>query len=214
MRSGRCSWIAGFVVLAALTAGCSSEQSESPAAPAPTAAPSSAPTSPEPSESPDPYAIPENPADIDEAYVERVLEALSESTAAAAREIAREGRVTAAARTELATAHRGPALAGILRAFRRAVRTGEPHRFFSAQATAVDVTVDEILSADRACIFALVTEDTNSLGGQEVEPFPTYYHLGLKETGDDPAGRNPTPWMIEGDGPPLPKGKEYEDPCK
>ena len=216
MRRDRNRTIAAVVLLAAILAGCSQRQEPTtptatlgaPVSEPPTAAPSDAPTDP-----PDPYAIPANPKDIDEVYVERVLEALSQSIAGAAREVVRTGKLTGRAKQALRATHRGPALQGIYAAFDDALKQGRPERFFSRDATAADIKVRRILTSRADCVFTLVLQDTSGLGQQEVEPFLTYYHLGPKQPGRGAGKENPTPWMIVADGEPLRGGKRYEDPC-
>ena len=212
MRGDRCIWVAGFVVVALLAAGCSGEEPSTPAAPAPPTALPESPT-PEPTPSTDPYAIPADPADIDEAYVERVLEALSESTAAAARVVAEKGRVTRDARAHLASAYRrGPSLDGVIRAFTRAARQ-QGQDVFSPTATSITFDVVDLVSADSECVFAEVMQDTSGLGQQEIEPFPGYLHIEPKRPDEDPKSQNPTPWMVVAEVGEAPPGKEYENPC-
>lgn len=211
--------IALLIAALVLSVGCSpQEEPTTPAAQLGTAPPEEAtPTAaaaPTESEAPDPYAIPADPADIDKVYVERVLEELSVSIADAARIVARRNAVTDEARQALAATHRGRALPGIIGAFSAALEQGRGARVFSPEATPASIKVKKIVHATRTCVFTLVIQDPSGLATQEIEPFPTYYQLGVKRSGDDPQGKNPTPWMIVADGEPLAGGKEYADPCR
>ena len=209
--------LALFAATLLLVGACSREQDPvSPAATlgaAPTDEVSAASEAASDSEPADPYAIPADPADIDKEYVERVLNQLTRPISSAARVIVRSNNVTAAARKELATTHRGEALKGVVDAFRAAIRGRPARKVFSARATPIEITVDEVVSATSSCIFVRALQDTSGLAGQEIDPFPGYYHLQLKSDSDDPAGNNPTPWMIVADAEPLRGGEEYADPC-
>ena len=217
MTTARNRTIALLVCLSFVAAGCSRAEPSTPtatlgAAPSPTEVPTSEPA--EATDPPDPYAIPKDPKDIDAAYVEKVLEKLSESIARATRIVAAEDAVTPAVVEALESSHRGPALPGIVGAFREALNRGPATRYFSKRATRADIEVRKIISASRRCIFTLVMQDPSSLGKQEVDAFPTYYQLGRKRPASDPVGENPTPWMVVADGEPLANGKEYANPCE
>jgi hypothetical protein len=218
MRRDRNHTIAAVVLLAALVAGCSERQV--PATPAATlGAPASAQptTQPPPSIPPtepvaeDPYAIPSNPKDIDKAYVERVLKHLIRPLAEAVR-ITVEGGEESEVRMVLSATHSRDALRGTLRALRDVVRGKQGNRVFRSRPRPPELTVKNVLSATRACIFALVRQDATGMTRQKVEPFDAYYHLRATHRGQD-VRRNPTPWMIVADAEPLGRGKEYEDPC-
>lgn len=218
MRGVRIGTIA-LVVPAVILVGCSRETGG--ATPAATlgaassetaSAPAQPPTETE-SEASDPYAIPADPADIDEAYVERVLTELTRPISAATRMIVRKNRVTSGAKRVLASTHRGEALAGILDAYRDALKASVAKDIFSASAEPVGIKVRRIVGATKTCVFAVAMQDTSGLAKQEIEPFPTYYQIEAKASGDDPEGRNPTPWMIVVDALPRDDGREYRNPC-
>ena len=209
MRGDGSVWLAGIALVAVVAAGCSSEEPSTPAAPAPpTAASESA--SPQPTATPDPFAIPDNPADIDEAYVERVLEALDQGVVEAVQELAEARAVTPDVRQALSTTYLRKARAGYLRAFREALRAS---RFpFRSSPRAMDVvSVDRIISATSTCLFTVITQDSSGLGTERVEPFQVYYHLEAKEP-PVPSVGNPTPWMVAADAEAR-TDVEYEDPC-
>ena len=217
MGAARNRTIASLVLLLILAACSRGQGPTSPAAtlgaaPSETASASSseAPSEAEPA---DPYAIPADPNDIDKEYVERVLTELTSPISDAARIIVKSNRVTARARQELAATHRGDALKGVTEAFRSAIRTRPASEVFSASATPIDIKVERVIAARPDCIFVRALQDTSGLAGQEIKPFAGYYHLQVKESGNDPKGQNPTPWMIVADAEPLAGGEEYANPC-
>jgi hypothetical protein len=214
MRGDRRALVAGLVVLCAvLVTGCTRDAPTTPTAELPTAA-ATDPTPTEATEPADPYAIPADPDDIDEAYVEGVLEALSESVAAAARIIATSGEVTAETRAELAATHRaGPALDGVVRSFKRSIRNRNAHDVFNPGAQGVTIEVRRLLTRTPTCVFARVLRDTSDLVGQELDPLVGYFHIEPKRSDEDPERRNATPWMIVAEVGPPPRGQEYDDPC-
>lgn len=209
--------IALLIVGLVLSAGCSPQAKPAPpaaqlgtdapeeATPTPTAVPTE-------SEAPDPYAIPENPEDIDKAYVERVLVALDAGVVAATREVARSKKVTPAVADALRPTHLASARDGYLAAFRQALAQpgGLP---FRRNPKLVEIeSVDRIVTARPSCIFAAVTQDSSGLLTRPIEPFQVYYHLVPKQD-PRPTKANPTPWMVAADSEPPKNGKEFEDPC-
>ena len=230
MDRGGIRTIAWFVTAALLLAACGSgnEEPTTPTAPIPTAttsepAPTDPPTIAEPvtpppteqAEPADPFAIPDDPADIDKAYVERVLEELSTGLALAVRATVEDRRVTPRVRRTLAASYRTPdALPGIVQALKRAVRQTPPQRLFNPRARGIDMTVASLLSADDRCIWVRVRQDTSDLVRQDIKPFAAYYQLRSKRADEDPNRRNATPWMIVTEVRPRADGKEYRDPCR
>lgn len=212
-RNWRFAWVViTAVLLSACTRGAESSAPAASLGDAPTAAATPV-TEATPTEA-DPYAIPEDPADIDEAYVERVLEALTASLTDATRMIVRDGGITGRVEQALASTHRRKeALPGAIRAFRAAVKDSPPREIFSRTPGRIDIEVERLITASDTCVFVLAQQDTSRLARYELDPFPGYYHLGRKRPGEDPSGRNPTPWMIVADAPPLAGDEEYKNPC-
>ena len=215
MTTARNRTIALLVCLAALAGACSKAEPTTPAATLGAAPSETAPATEPPTEaaSEDPYAIPADPKDIDEAYVERVLTQLTRPISEAARVVVRENAVTPEARGLLGATHKDSALRGVTAAFKSAIRDRPARKVFNPRATPIGIRVREVVSADHLCIFALALQDTSGLGRQEIKPFPGYYQLERKLAEDDPNQTNPTPWMIVADAEPLKGGKEYADPC-
>jgi hypothetical protein len=211
MRSDRFIWVAGLVAFGVLLAGCSREAPSSPAAPPPTAVPT--PTdSPEPTEPPDEYAIPDDPADIDEAYVERVLEALTTGYAEATREVATSTAITPGLRKILRETHTDEARQSLVADFRAVLRDHPDAAPLARKPTAPVVEVREVIDAQPDCIFTLVEQDFSGiLRGGGVDPYPAYYYLVSRDGA--PGSVNPTPWLIAGTGEPQADGEEFENPC-
>ena len=212
MAPARNRTIALIVTLLVAAAGCSRAGSEpGPTAPLVTAGPSEAPSA-EPTEtaSPDPYAIPEDPEDIDAAYVERVLEALSVGYAEATREVATSRRVTPAVRRILQNTHTDEAAGSVVSDFRRVLRSPGGRSAFSPSPKPAEIQVREIVSRTRSCLFALVRQDLSGLLRQGSRPFLSYYYLVAE---GDSQGVNRTPWKIAGNAEPLRGGADFKDPC-
>lgn len=199
------AFAAAVAVVTALVACSPAEEPRGPAAPPPTAA-ATTEASPTPSE--DPYAIPD---EIDEAYVEKVLEALSENYAAAAREVAEAEEVTPEARDYIEAIYTPDGAKAPIRQYADVARGGSIA--FTRDATAAEITVERLESANEDCIFVLVVQDPSSLFTTEVEPFEAYYHLVAETPQDSLRDLNPTPWVIAADAEPPTGGKRYEDPC-
>ena len=218
-RGGRAIW--GMVALTLLLAGCS--RAATPAVPAATLAPAPSetevaqvePTNPptEPAPPVDKFAIPEDPKDIDKAYVERVLEELSKGYAHATRVVARDQRVAAEAHEALSATHTPDAKASVIRDFKRVLKT-QP-KALSPKASAADIEVRKLLMADAECVFALVRQDLSGLVRGGSRPFLSYYYLVHAGV---PAGSamtiNRSPWRIGGTAEPLPGQKEFRNPCE
>jgi len=204
VRSRALTTFVALAVTGALATACApAQQPQTPTAAVPTAAPT--PT-PEPTEA-DPYAIPD---EIDEAYVERVLEALNEGLVRATRVVAEKERVNGEAKKALGYTHLPEAQRGYVSIYREVLRGNGSVRL-REDAEAVDiVSVDRIVSATDSCIFAMVTQDSSGLVQGRVEPFPVYYHLVRSTRSND---FNPTPWMVAADAEPPPNGKEFKDRC-
>ena len=207
-------WVLVVVAVLAL-AGCGREApATTPAAGVPTAVAGSETPSAGASEATEPgdeYAVPDQ---IDAAYVEKVLEALSSSVADAAREIVARGNVSAQAKAILASTHRaGTSLDGVLASFERAIDRERPADVFNPEARRIDIEVEKIYTAEADCIFTRVQQDTSDLVGEDIDPVTGYIHIESKSGDEDPEGRNPTPWMIVAEVGDPPKGQEYDDPC-
>lgn len=212
MATARNRTIALIVTLLVMAAGCSRAESEpGPTARLATAAPSEE-ASPEPTEtaSPDPYAIPEDPDDIDAAYVERVLEALSVGYAEAAREVATSRKVGPAVREILKNTHTDEAAANVIADFRSVLRSPGGRRAFSVNPRPAEIEVRKIVSRSRSCLFALVRQDLSGLLREGSRPFLSYYYL-VAEGGAQ--GVNRTPWKVAGNAEPLRGGAQFKDPC-
>ena len=196
----------------ALTVACSRPAApDVPAAPPPTAPPTEAVTptpSPEPSEAPtDPYAVPDV---IDEAYVERVLEALGRSYAAAIAEVARAGELTGRAKSLIEATHGPEAAKDTIKAVRRINR--QRPDLFNPDARTIAYDVLKLESATSECIFALVEVDSSDLqrrgGRARIEEYFWLEGAPIRDLQS-----NPTPWVIVAEKRPPGSGEEFADPC-
>lgn len=212
----RVSTAALFIALAVLGAGCSRQQNPSTPTAQLATSPAESPTAEAtaaPTEALDPYAIPEDPDDIDEEYVERVLLALDRGVVEATAEFARSKEVTPAVTKALKPTHLPSARSGYIAAYKRALSAPGPLPFRRNPRLVDIVSVDEIVTATRSCIFVGVTQDSSGLLNRSIKPFPVYYHLLRKQDAENTAA-NPTPWMIAADAEPPKGGKEFRDPCE
>ena len=199
---------AGIAAAMVMLGACASPPEPStPAAAPPTAAPPDG--APTPTESPtDPYAIPEQ---IDEAYVERVLEGLGESYARAARLTQSAGHVTAEARAILRSTHGDESFRDAVADFETAASSG-PGVAFRSSLTPLRAKVVRLQDAQQGCLFALVVQDASGLfdGAREEE---LYIQLVPKPEQAGAADLNPTPWVIEGVAPTPKPGTTFSSPC-
>jgi hypothetical protein len=140
----------------------------------------------------DPYAI---PSPITAAYVQRVLNELDIISGEAIGIVVAQGSLV-------------PDAARQLRAISTSVSFNQQSMIMLNQIDAglsnyrvppgpVRDTVDLLISADRACIFASLTRDFSALE-KKPDPSPTtYVVLRPRAPGDDPMNLNPTPWVID-----------------
>jgi hypothetical protein len=138
-----------------------------------------------------PFAI---PAVIDEAYVERVLNALNKIEGDAARVIVREQAVVPEAAAILRAVYLRAELNDQLRLWNDAIEKGldalrDPP---GDRRTAVH----RVLSARPECIFVEVRDDYSAVLDAPQPPAPNFFALAPRSAEQDAAARNPTPWMI------------------
>ena len=215
MTTARNRTIALLVCLLVAAAGCSrAEPSTSAATLAPAPSPTeSATAAAEPAESTDPYAIPADPKDIDKTYVQRVLNELGTAYAAATREVVASRAVTRKVGDILSASHTPDSRRSVIADFRQVLRADRRARPLAADAQAGEYQVQELLHADRQCIYSLVRQDLSGLvTGGGIKPYPAYYYLVARQ-GKDDRGVNPTPWLIAGTAEPRRQGKEFANPC-
>lgn len=168
-----------------------------------TTAPSTTTTGPA-----DPYAIPDT---IDVAYVQRVIDKLYEIEAEAVRLIVAERELVPAAAERLAAVFLQDELNAQLRNWGDLIPSGLDD--FRSDPGVVRTTINEVPNASTTCIFVDLTENFDDVAASPAPPGQTYLVLRPKAPAQDPASRNPTPWMIgmdvvsiDGGAPPDPCG--------
>lgn len=204
--------IALAVGVALALAACSQpSEPTTPTAAAPTAPTASdrATTEPAPTASPtDPYAIPDR---IDEAYVERVLDALGAGYGFAVKHVVDAGELDLQSRNILAAIHGPEANRDVVRTMRSALSAkGVAH--FVQDPGALDYEVTNLLDAREDCVFAVVTLDATAVVRGGVEPLSNYVWLERGKSRSF-SEANPTPWVIAGEASHPNDGRRYKSPC-
>lgn len=169
--------------------------------------PSAPPPSPTPPSPPD-YAIPDA---IDADYAQLVVQTLYSLESEAVREMRRTGEVSDRAQAILRAINRPEQIDFQIDIYRRLLTDG--FQGLRSEPGDQQLTVEELVTARENCIFLAAHRDFSQVVEEPSElPGPTYVQLLPKTVENDPAGLNPTPWMIGGsvirtDDRPL------EDPC-
>ncbi|MCA1708996.1 MAG: hypothetical protein LC808_39265, partial [Actinobacteria bacterium] len=180
--------VAGCMLAVAL-AGCSSDDDPAPATATLGTAPPVTPTT-------DPYAV---PAVIDEAYVNRVLEALDAAVGEVVRMVVRERTIPPEAVDRLKTLYMGEFLQIQLDLFSNDVR--ESFRQYKPEPGNKKTLVNQLLSGAASCIFARVERDYSAVAARPNLGVTTQW-IGLRplDRSKDPSKYNPTPWIYSYDG--------------
>ncbi|MBW3546773.1 MAG: hypothetical protein KY452_01360 [Actinobacteria bacterium] len=187
-----------------LVGGCSDGgEPPPPAATVPSEVPTSS-TAP----APDPAVIPDDPAEIDEEYVQAVVDEL----------FAVDAKATEIFVTTKTLDERG-------KEYLRAIYTEEEverevNSWFHALGSRSENLlsgplrndVQHIITATGDCIYVEVLRDYSQTTTRDVGSRTVFLGLTPKRPGDDPEGLNPTPWMLFMDGF-NPDGSRPEDPC-
>ena len=199
---GRLGWIA-LVALACLgsagLAGCGGGKSaQAPQATVPSAATSV---------SSDPYAVPPK---ITAAYVQRVLNALDVVDGEATHLIVTNRALVPAAVTRLRAIDSDSWFTEVTDTWADDIG----HGLTSYRPTPGDRkdNVKALLSGQATCVFAQVQSDFSAVASHPVAPETNYIQLVPLAAGRDPAGYNPTPWMINVEGSNS-QGLTPKDPC-
>jgi hypothetical protein len=145
----------------------------------------------------DPYAIPED--GIDEAYVERVLNAIFEvnrEALAITLESEPGGLAPFEAEERLRAIYGGTYGAASLVGYNE-IASSEAQRDVFVQAPgAVTSLVEEVVAADSRCIIARHSIDFTSVLREPGQPRTEYVALASKDPEKDPEALNPTPWVL------------------
>lgn len=197
-----------------LLTACQQPTPEPPTAtlqPAPTPTPAS--SSPSPPTPPPPtaedYAIPEV---MDEAYVERVLQALYDVEDDAVQLMLSANSMTEQSKQMLAAIYDAQQLEPQVELYRQAAAEGFPDLLRDPGSQTVEVY--RVISSRPDCLFvaglrdfADVLASPRDRSGEE-----DFIQLLSKDEGQDPLGLNPTPWVIGGSVTRT-DGSEPDDPC-
>jgi hypothetical protein len=145
----------------------------------------------------DPYAIPEG--GIDEAYVERVLNAIFEvnrEALAITLESEPGGLAPFEAEERLRAIYSGDYGIRQQLSLSEIAEHEEQRESFMSPVGAVAITVDEIIDADPDCVVARRRSDFGAVLLDPGEPRQDFVALEPKSAGDDPQAFNPTPWVL------------------
>jgi hypothetical protein len=197
------------VAMACLTA-CSDGGGAAEARPDATLPPGSSSTTSTTAERTDPFAIPDDPADIDEAYLQRVVDALYAVDAMATRKIVASRALSDAETRFLRAIFLEEEYDQQVDGWQQTLARGPGMFRDPPGALAHDVT--RLITVAPDCIYLEALRDFGAVTARDVEVSAVYLGLTPKRSPDDPGGLNPTPWMLFSDGFNL-DGSVPEDPC-
>ncbi len=194
-----------FSALFILVAACSGGGTDL----GPSATLGTAPTTATTSPAPDPSVIPADPAAIDEAYVQAVVDALFAVDAKATKIFVETKDIT-----------NEEALSYLDAIFVGEEREQQLSAWFQTLALRPDEVlsgalihnVDRIIDVAPDCVFLEVERDFSETTTNDAPISITYLGLTPKRDGDDPDRLNPTAWMVFSDGFNV-NGSEPENPC-
>lgn len=208
----------GLVVVALLLAvsACTGDEEEPPSATmstGTTVAPTTNTTTatPETTEPPDPFAIPEDPADIDVAYVQRVVNALYEVDAMASEQFVRSRSVSDEGVGLLDDIYVGEALDAQITGWNDIVHDENRLANVRPGSPILINEVSSLLTARQECLFLEVTRDYSQALLQA--PPPRQVFLGLELVQPVAESKNPTPWALFLSGPRTQESGQIADPC-
>lgn len=185
------------LLLSLALAGCRAEAEEPlpPAAQVTTPTPTQTPPAPTPTPPPaTPTESYEVPAVIDEAYVERVLNALYRVEGDALRLMLEAGTMTPEAERLLQSLYAEDYLPPVVDAYQTEAAAG----FVNVRRPSGDTTFDvhEVISATPTCIFASGLRNFSATAGEPPDRTGEEDFVWLSPSQPQQAG-NPTPWKIE-----------------
>ncbi len=189
-----------------LAGGCSDGGEQPP--PAATLASEVPTSSTEPA--PDPAVIPDDPAEIDEEYVQAVVDELFAVDAKATEIFVTTKTLDERAIDYLEAIYVGEELEQQVDVWFQALA----HRADELRVGTLQNTVKRILHVGSDCVFFEVERDYSATTTRESPP-RRIIHLGLtpKRQDDDTQGLNPTGWMVFTSSV-APDGSEPENPCE
>jgi hypothetical protein len=185
------------LLLAALTAGCSSGGGADATSTGPTVPDTEATTTTAPAAA-DPYAIPPDPAKIDAAYLDGVLAALNHVYGAAARKRITTGRFEQTDLIPLRALYNDPEFAQQAEAL--AKTESPPADQLQSPIGDRRMTVKQILLAKQDCVALVVNYDFSAIRKDPPPVKDWYVTLEPHDPNTDPQHLNPTPWSFGYDG--------------
>jgi hypothetical protein len=193
--------------VASVAASCSPGQDEA-LAPTATLGPGPTTTSVPLKAPPDPAVIPDDPADIDEDYVQAVVDALFAVDAKATEVFVNTRQLDEEGIKYLEAIYIDDELEQQVDAWRQTLA----ERIDLVQPGVLRHKVDEILSSSSDCVFAITDRDFSETSAIEAPRSRTFLGLTPKLEEDDLQNLNPTPWMLFSDSI-SPNGGQPENPC-
>ena len=161
----------------------------------------------------DPFAIPADPADIDEEYVQGVVDALYEVDAAAAELILTSRSVSPEAQRILASVYEGEVLDLELQGWANLLGRPGSVESFRPGKHSLRHSLEDVLGRSETCLFVTATRSYEDVSVDPPQNQRVFLGLATKDVTDDPDGLNPTPWMVFTDGVQLDPAIAPENPC-
>ena len=200
--------LSALLVVGLTLPACSAGGSEEPLGPAGTVgtAPTTTTTAPE---VPNPAVIPDDPADIDEEYLQAVVDALYAVDAQAARIFIETKRVDERAVDIIKSIYVPNEHARQVDTWRQSVQIRPEELLPGTLSNDVQRVIDVVSD----CVYLEVLRDYSETTTLDVDPRRIYLGLTPKVEGDDLNGMNPTAWMVFMDGSNR-DGSEPGNPCE
>jgi len=202
MRGMRIVVVSVALMVAGACSGGDDEPPVGPTVPPGGTSSTTSTTTPAPSTtlSPADYAVPEV---IDQAYVQRVVSAFDKVLGDAIRVLKRDGGLSEDFLKHLLAIYTAPEFEGQQTSWQDALRLGDLQKRPPVPQDPITAVV-RVARADSKCITAEVDRDMRPTLSPGVEPAeseqPDYVVLVRKQSGRDPLGLNPTPWVMAFDG--------------
>ena len=153
-------------------------------------------------------AIPDDPADIDETYVQAVIDALFAVDAEATKIFVETKQLDPRGVEILASIYIGEELDQQVHHWEQLLAQ-RPDEVLPG---ALRHSVRRILGVAADCVFVMAERDFAATTTRTAPPTMTYLGITPKEPSDDPGGRNSSGWVIFSDGVAI-QGRAPEDPC-
>jgi hypothetical protein len=161
----------------------------------------------------DPFAIPDDPADIDEAYVQRVVDALYAVDAAAAEQILAARAVTPQATQLLSSIFVGEELDLQSKGWSDLLSRPGSVETFRPGRHSLRHRVEEIVGRSDSCLFVRAIRSYEDVSLEPPEDQEVFLALRGVAADEDPSDLNPTPWVLFTAGVQLDPAVPPGDPC-